>query len=63
MTDTIVNQPLMEMYRQLIKTLYTEPKDEEILGSFLHHEGITEVNLIPTISKKKERTFKIIIIT
>lgn len=55
MVDTIVNQLLMKSYRQLIKTLYTEPKHEKILGSFLHTEGTTvttEVRLIPTIPKK-----------
>ena len=62
MVDTIANQLLIKRYRQLIKTLYNEPKHEEILSSFLRTEGTTEVSLIPTISKKK-KTIKMAIIT
>ena len=29
----------MEKYIQLVKELYTEPKDEEILGFYLHAEA------------------------
>ena len=33
-SGTAINLLLMEKYIQLVKELYTEPKDEEILGSF-----------------------------
>ena len=32
---TIKNHLIMDRYQQLVLDLYTEPKDEEILGSFL----------------------------
>ena len=32
----IVNQTLLQRYEKLAKELYTEPKNEEILGTFLH---------------------------
>ena len=35
MSGTVINQLLMERYKQLVETLYTEPKEEEILGTFL----------------------------
>ena len=34
-SGTVINQLLMERYKQLVKTLYMEPKEEEILGTFL----------------------------
>ena len=36
MPGTISNLLVMEKYWQLVEELYTEPKNEEILGSFLH---------------------------
>ena len=38
-SGTVVNLLLMEKYIQLVKELYTEPKDEEILCSYLHAEA------------------------
>ena len=35
MPGTVINQLLMGRYKQLVETLYTEPKEEEILGTFL----------------------------
>ena len=39
MPGTVINQLLMEIYKQLVGTLYTEPKEEEILGKFLQLEN------------------------
>ena len=36
---TVINLLLMEKYFQLVKELYTEPKDEKIPGSYLHAEA------------------------
>ena len=55
MAGTVVNHLLMEKHRQLVETLYTEPKDEEILGSFLHIEGTAEVPPVPVVPKKKKK--------
>lgn len=33
---TVNNLLVLEKYRQLVEELYTEPKSEEIIGSFLH---------------------------
>ena len=35
MPGAVINQLLMERYKQLVETLYTEPKEQEILGTFL----------------------------
>ena len=36
MPGTVSNVLVLEKYWQLVEELYTEPKNEEILGSFLH---------------------------
>ena len=36
MSGTVSNPLVLEKYWQLVEELYTEPKNEEILGSFLH---------------------------
>ena len=36
MPGTVSNLSVLEKYWQLVEELYTEPKNEEILGSFLH---------------------------
>ena len=33
---TVYNLLVLEKYRQFVEELYIEPKNEEILGSFLH---------------------------
>ena len=56
----------MEKYRQLVQELYTEPKDEEILGSFLHAEAsgndltiaASSITPVPKIKKKPEVQMK-----
>ena len=35
----VFNLLLIEKYIQLVKELYTEPKDEEIISSYLHVEA------------------------
>ena len=39
MSGTGINQLLMERYKQLVETIYTEPKEEKILGTFLKLEN------------------------
>ena len=46
-TGTVINQLLMERYNQLVETLYTEPKEDEILGTFLQLENTGEQDLVP----------------
>jgi len=50
---TVSNQLCMERYKELVQSLYTEPKNEEILGSFLQ---MTENVSLPTppVPKKKK---------
>ena len=36
MPGTVRNHMLLERYIQLVEELYVEPKEEQILGSFLH---------------------------
>ena len=45
MPGTVINQLLMERYKQLVETLYTEPKEEEILRTFLQLENTGEQDL------------------
>ena len=37
---TVINLLLIGKYIQLMKELYTEAKEEEVLGSYLHAEAI-----------------------
>ena len=46
---TVMNQLLMERYNQLVETLYMEPKEEEVLGTFLQLENTGEQDLIPVV--------------
>ena len=52
---TAINQLLMERYKQLVETLYTEPKEEEILGTFLQLENTGEQDLAPVAPKQKKK--------
>ena len=45
----------MDRYKQLVETLYAEPKEEEILGTFLQLENTGEQNLAPVTSKQKKK--------
>ena len=45
----------MEGYKQLVETLYAEPKDEEILGTFLQLENTGEQDLAPVAPKQKKK--------
>ena len=53
---TCINILLMEKYKQVVQQLYTEPKNEEILGSFLQaNETIDGVEAQPVSKKDKVR--------
>ena len=59
---TCVNILLMEKYKQLVQQLYIEPKNEEILGSFLQaNETVDGVEAQRGLKKgkvKKKQTGK-----
>ena len=55
MPGTVINQLLMERYKQLVETLCTEPKEEEILGTFLQLENTGEQDLAPVAPKQKKK--------
>ena len=55
MSGTVINQLLMERYKQLVETLYTEPMEEEILGTFLQLENTGEQDLAPVAPKQKKK--------
>lgn len=40
--NSIVNQLLLERYKQLVNERYVEPKEEGIIGNFLHMRDITD---------------------
>ena len=48
---TVINQLMMERYKQLVERLYTEPKEEEIFGKFLQLENTGEQDLAPVAPK------------
>ena len=52
MPGTVINQLLMERCKQLVETLNTEPKKEEILGTFLQLENTGEQDLAPVAEKE-----------
>ena len=45
----------MDRYKQLVETLYTKPKEEEIFGTFLKLENTGEQNLVPVTPKQKKK--------
>ena len=55
MPGTVISQLLMERYKQMIETLYTEPKEEEILGTFLQLEDTGEQNLAAVAPKQRKK--------
>ena len=64
-SGTVINLLIMEKYIQLVQEFYTEPKDEDILGSYLHVEAAEGVSVTravprnpPVQKKKKQRTFE-----
>ena len=53
---TVTNQLLMKRYKQLGETLYTEPKEKEILGTFLQLlENTGEQDLVPVAPNQKKK--------
>jgi len=56
MTSTVINQLLIERYKQLVETLYTEPKEEEILWTFLQLENTGEEHLALEAKATKKKT-------
>ena len=55
MPGTVMNQLLMERYKHLVETLYTEPKEEEALGTFLRLENTGEQDLATVAPKQKKK--------
>ena len=55
MPGTVINQLLMERYKQFVETLYTEPNEEKILGTFLQLENTGEQDLAPVAPKQKKK--------
>ena len=55
MPGTVINQLLMERYKQLVETPYTEPKEEGILGTFSQLENTGEQDLAPVPLKQKKK--------
>ena len=55
MPGTVINQLLMERYKQLVETLYIEPKEEEVFGTFLQLENTGEQDLALVASKQKKK--------
>ena len=57
MSGTIINQLLMERYKQLVNERYVEPKEEDVIGTFLHIRDIADiaVEVVPMEPKKKKK--------
>ena len=55
MPGILIKQLLMERYKQLVETLYTEPKEEEILGTFLQLENTGEQDLALVAPRQKKK--------
>ena len=58
MPGTVINQLLLEKYKQLVQTLYAEPKEEEILGSFLIPDESNNCNNTGPAATKKNKKEK-----
>ena len=57
MPGTVNNLLVLEKYRQLIEELYIEPKNEDIIGSFLH-TVFGEDEPAPPPAKRKPKSKK-----
>ena len=55
MSGTVINQLLMERYKQFVETLGTKSKEEEILETFLQLENTGEQDLTPVAPKQKKK--------
>ena len=55
MSGTVINQLLMERYKQLVGTFFTEPKEEEILRTFLQLENTGEPDPAPRWHQGRKR--------
>ena len=55
MSGTVINQLLMERYKQFVETLYTKPKEEEILETFFQLEKTGEQDLVSVAPKQKRK--------
>ena len=55
MPGTVISQLLMERYKQLVETLYTEQKEQEILETFLKLEKTGEQDLAPVALRQKKK--------
>ena len=55
MPGTVINHLLIERYKKLVETLYTEPKEEEILLTFLQLENTGEQDLFSVAPKQKKK--------
>ena len=55
MPGTVINQLLMERYKQFVETLGTKSKEEEILETFLQLENTGEQDLTPVAPKQKKK--------
>ena len=55
MPGIVINQVLMERQKQLVETLSTEPKEEEVFGTFLQLENTGEQDLAPVAPKQKKK--------
>ena len=51
----VINQLLMGRYKQLVETLYTKPKEEELFGALLQLENTGEQDLAPVAPKQKKK--------
>ena len=60
--STCVNILLMEKYKQLVQQLYIQPKNEEILGSFLQPietiDGVEAQPVLKNAKVKRKQTSK-----
>ena len=51
---TCINLQLMERYKQLIQETYTEPQNEQIIGSFIFIEDGEQENPSEVTKNKKQ---------
>lgn len=58
-TGTVSNLLVLEKYRQLVETLYTEPKEELILGSFLQTTAVLDLAAPAEEKVKRKKTAKV----
>ena len=55
MSGTIVNHTLLQRYDTLLREIYTEPREEEVMGTFLCDPEANAITVFVQLRQKNNR--------